>query len=442
MAYTHTTWATLKDQLAARLHDPTKTFWLDQELSMYLSEALHVFGALSSFWRDRGTFATVNGTAFYTLQTTLSLLCAYTITNRDIVNELQYHLLEPANDWTTTTWAGTSQFTMDDFVQAVQRRRNQFLADTGCTLTYQVISQSPPPIGRVNIPSNTIAVRRVTWIDLLGNYHHLWMDDELALTSYSNDWNLAPQTPYAYSILGTPPVQLQLAPPPIDAGSLGIVTVATGADLAITSSTALGIPDNWAWVVKWGALSDLLSKDGPAYDPARAAWCEKRYQLGVQLASEIPCIVGCQLNGVNVIPDSLHNLDAMYADWESTTGSPTDVAIAGHNLLAIHLRPNGVYSVTLDVVCNAPVPLNDISYVQIGREQLDSIIDYAEHLAMFKVAGPEFTATETQATNFLRQAAAFDSRLSASTRSLFATLNQSKRESQDRPYKEVNNVQS
>jgi hypothetical protein len=62
--------------------------------------------------------------------------------------------------------------------------------------------------------------------------------------------------------------------------------------------------------------------------------------------------------------------------WNLVAINPTDV--------------NGPYSVQLDVVKNAPVPILLTDQIQIGREEVDAILSYAQHLAAFKQAGQEF----------------------------------------------------
>lgn len=430
MAYTHTTWAQLDAALAARLHDPTGVYWLQAERRIYLTEALRVFSALSAFWRERGTFDTVANVAFYDLPTQIPALLGYTVTDIDVVTEIQYHLLEPA----AIPWAGTEQFSIADLQAAVERRRNLFLVDTGMILTQSTVAMPPPPIGRVTLPDNVIDVRRILWKDVNNVVYHLWREDELALNASDYTWAIDPGTPYAYSVLGPPPLQVQIAAVPLDAGTIGMISVNTGAALDVTTGVILGIPDDWCWVVKWGALADLLGKDGPAADPERAAWCEKRYQAGVKLAQEVACIVQAQLQGVNLFPDSLNNTDAAYYNWQNdAAAAPSDIAIAGYNLVGVRPIPDGIYSLTFDVIRRAPIPAVGGTQVQIGREQLDGILDYAEHLAMFKVGGPEFSATERQATNFMLQASTYNRRMAAAARYIFEVADYSRKESKQRP---------
>jgi plastocyanin len=70
---------------------------------------------------------------------------------------------------------------------------------------------------------------------------------------------------------------------PIANGTIGLLYVQLAATLT-GAGVAMTIPDDWTPYVLWGALTDLFSHDGPAYDPLRAKYCEQRYQEGVELA--------------------------------------------------------------------------------------------------------------------------------------------------------------
>ncbi len=123
----------------------------------------------------------------------------------------------------------------------------------------------------------------------------------------------------------------------------------------------------------------------------------------------------------------------MGATWQNILGTPTDIAIEGTNLVWLYPVPNDVLSLTFDVVRRTPIPLNDNDLVQIGREQLDMLIDYAEHLALFKVGGAEWMVTQRQADNFLQQSISYNRRISAAARYVITAKDQSQREQSVRP---------
>ena len=55
-----------------------------------------------------------------------------TLTDSYLYEVAQYHLLEPPTG--NGTWTGTSQFSLADFTQALQRRRDQILQATDCNV--------------------------------------------------------------------------------------------------------------------------------------------------------------------------------------------------------------------------------------------------------------------------------------------------------------------
>ena len=448
MPYSHTTFSDLKTYLSQKLGDTAKTFWVDAELGIYINEALRTFGLLTGFWRDRGTINSVASTAFYditTLQNGSSQnLLAYSVTDRNLIEIIQYHFLESASS--QSSWTGTEMFTLNDLRYAIQRRRDQFLADTGIVVTRSVITVVSPAIGRETLTDSIMDVRRAAWVGAspLNYYVPLWREDERMLTAAGATWNTNSNTPEAYSIMAPPPLQLQLAPPPVATGQLELLTVNSGAALnPASSATILGIPDDLTPGVKWGAMADLLSKDGPARDPIRAAFCEQRYQQYVQLARLLPVVIHAEINGVSTIPITLQELESSTPNWENiqtTLDHPaTDLAICAPNMIALSPVPFDVNtSITLDVVRRTTVLVNDIDPVQIGREQLEALLDYAEHLALFKVGGMEWQSTQIQAESFLVESTTYNQRVSAMARAVVSSSEQSQREKQDTPRRKSN----
>lgn len=433
MAYNHTTWTQLKTNLSQRLGDTSENFWVEDEIEIYLSESLRTFGILSAFWRERGTVALTAGQYFFDLTTALSgSLLTSTITDRDLIEQIQYALLESTS--TQTSWPGTSQFTYNDIVNAITQYRNQFLSDTGIIVTRSTDSVvAPLDSGRIELSQSILDVRRAAWVGLSPQayYSLLWREDERALTLANSNWADSEGTPTAYSVMSTPPLQIQLAPPPITNGTLDLITVNVGPTLdPANSATALGIPDDLTPAIKWGALSYLLSIDGQARDTSRAEFCAKRYQQYVELARLLSSIVHCELNGVSTIPDTLYSLDCGVPNWQDQTGVPNYIAMAGWNMFGVYPVPDSLtaYSATFDVVKKTPIPTADGDYVQISQDLIDAVLEYAVHLALFKVGGYEWASTFKLADEFLLQAITYNQRLSASARYIITPKESGQRE--------------
>lgn len=416
--YSYETFAQLKAQLAARLHDTSKVFWTDTELAAILQETFRTFSLLTWHWREQGTFNTIPGTEMYDIATELSSRLGHTLTDRNLINDIQYHFQEdPTADW-AAGWAGTAMFSMDDVAHCLQKRRNKFLADTGCYITRTVADSGGPIGGRIVLADNIIDVRRVAR-DNSGVMTNLWRVNEEELTAFDTSWAApAAQDPTEYSVMATPPLTVQLSPAPLAAATLDMLTVSAGSDFTpAVAATVVGVPDDMAWIVKWGAMADLLLKDGPARDPERAKYCEERYQHGVALARLATPIVQARIGSLPLTVCALAELDAYSPGWQSHTAAlPTTLATAGMNYIALDPPPNVGVAVYLDVVQNAPVPSDDADLVQIGREMVSTILDYAVHLAMFKVGGGEWQATTQLMEQFLLMCGNYNKRMEAASR--------------------------
>jgi hypothetical protein len=330
-------------------------------------------------------------------------------------------------------------FTYADVSAAVQNRLNQFMSDTGVVVNRSLVTSSSPQIGREVLAQSTIDVRRAAWIGAAPEsyYSRMWRDDERLMTASSTAWSTTPGIPNEYSIMAAPPLEIQLFPPPAASGRMELLTVDSKALDPANTATVLGIPDNLSPAIKWGALADLLGKDGLAADPIRADFCEKRYQQYVQMARMLPVVLHGEIDGLPLIPSTLAEMDAASPNWQNISSSVLqpvmDLVLAAPNLVGLAAVPSTSHSVALDVIRSAPIPASGASYVQAGREQLDMIIDYAEHLALFKCAGGEWHASERQAENFLLQSITYNQRISASVRAAMSSALQSERQKEGVP---------
>ena len=421
MPYTQTTWSSLQSSLQQRLDKPAQ-FYTNSgtypEITLYLKEALRTWNCFANRYRDRLTFNTTSGVAWYNLQTVTPTnpatnFLARTVTDRDLVAEIQLHLLEPA---TPTAWSGTDMFTLADVVGNLQTTRDQFMVDTGVEQLRTVAPLAIPVTGRFDMPQDVIDIRRLEWVSVAGVRSHLWKTDEWASQSYNPGWQSAGPTdpPSTYSTILTHPLGVQLIPYPAVPGQIDSLTVNSGATLNPVTPVLMGIPDDWAWAVKYGAMATLLSQENQARDPERARYCEQRYNDGINLANLAPVIMRAQIDGVDVPVTSIHDLDSNNAGWPNLTpGTPTIVGISQY-ILAVSPPPNaGPHSITVDVLRPAPIPVLGTDFVTLGLEELDAILDYAHHIATFKEQGVEFKATTHQYEEFIRLAATYNDRLNA-----------------------------
>lgn len=407
--YLQITLADALGTLAERLQDPNNVYWSHAELKLYLVEALRTWQAYTSWYRQTAQL-TVNGGSevWYDLAAKLPVAqFGYRVSDRDLASAILYHLLEP--QLVGNAWAGTDQFDLAQLQAALQNRIHRWLSDSGAVLA-RVVQDSGivPPASRALLTPTIIDVRRMAWA--AGTTTTLlWRENEWAMNSFLWRWPAVSGTPRVYSLSVTPPVMVQLAPPPDAGGALDMVVVENGPILNLSSgATLVGIPDDFTWGIKFGALADLLSQDGQAKDLARAAYCEQRYRECVELAKSFPSVVQAWIDGLPVWCGSVSEMDAFANDWESNGKSA--VGLAGRNLMAVS-PPPGTHVVSFDLAANMPVPTADTDYLWVPKDVYHVILDYAQHLASFKMGGDEFFATEQQRTNFIQLAAAYNGRL-------------------------------
>jgi hypothetical protein len=60
-----------------------------------------------------------------------------------------------------------------------------------------------------------------------------------------------------------------------------------------------------------------------------------------------------------------------------------------------------------------PLPVLDVDFLQIGRDDVSPVLDEAQHIAMIKAGGQEFAQTYALHTNFLRHCLLYNSKLKA-----------------------------
>jgi len=404
--------------LALRLQDSTLVHWTGAELTRYLLEAVRTWNAFTATSKDQGSFATVANAPFYDLPTVLPALRGYTLKDRDLITDIQYALMEPASP---TAWTGTLQFGLSDLVTALEHRRDRFLFETGMVVNrFTALFLSPPGSGRIPIDPSIMAIRRLAYQNTLtGDTYPLSRDDEWSLQAFLRTWpsqTTVPATldPQVFSVGVTPPLFLQVAPPLSSPGVLDFLVISrqgvngqSTACLDPNNGTGiyLGVPDDWAWVVKWGALAEILSIQGVSYDPQRAGYCEARWRQGLAMARQASTVLDARIDGQPIQLDGVANFDQFARSWQRTRGTPTQAALAGNNLVALTPIPvNTSHTVLVDLVRNAPVPAAGGDCLGPEGQHLDAVLDYAQHLALFKEGPDQLKISFDLLGRFFRQA--------------------------------------
>jgi hypothetical protein len=435
MPYSYLTFSSAVSILASRLQDPGQIYWSQpSELLNCLIESVRLFNTLTGSYKQKIAFQTTPGVGYYDLPNITDPAAAniasiaYTVTDVEVANNVLASLLEPP--LTSGTWAGTGQFSLSQLQSALQNRLNRFIGETGCRVTQLGVPGPSPPTDIAPLPDGAYDVRRVAWQPPAGSPpttpprlgYPLGRMDEWSEQAYLPAAAQGPTQPYSYSVFGIAPVQIRMIPPPLNPGMMDSLLVLAGPSVNLNPSApvVLGIPDDLSASLKWGVLADLLGTDGPSRDYARAAYCEQRYQEFVSLARIYPSALTADINNITAGIGSVADLDAYQPDWQQSTGQPGFIGMCGRNLACIGLTPDdgtaagnpgSNYGIGLWMTANAPV--SPAGYLQVGRDQIDPVLDYAQHIASFKMGGAEFDGTTRLFQNLIACAKSQNGRLDA-----------------------------
>ena len=386
------TWLTMANavqQLGQRLNvvPSATTLWTPAELEIYITTSLRQMNSLCWQWRQDFQYNDpVN------LWNSLGSLAGSprqrTLFDTDAYIEMQYLLLEPPSG---QVWTGTNQFNISVMSQALQRRRDEMIQYSNCNQVLSAGIPLTPNTIRTELPDNIIDVERVRYIPVTGSPNTLYRDDTIASEFYEAPlYQLQPGTPQTFSLSSEPPLSFQVDVPPAQPGTYEAIVLQSGAPFNPPTPTLIGIPDDFVFVLEFGALADLLGQESESTDHERADYCMKRYQEGLEWMLKTPWVGKANVNNVAVSIDSIYALDQYSVDWDNNPSSFGPVIVAGgiDNIAA----PVG-QGIGCTVLGNAPiVDAETGTFVQISRPMADSMFDLAQARAMFKVAGAEWKA--------------------------------------------------
>jgi hypothetical protein len=198
-------------------------------------------------------------------------------------------------------------------------------------------------------------------------------------------------------ITANAPLVFDVNRPPNQPGKFDLITANAGQSFAPPAATLVGIPDDWTPTLLYGALADVLANSPEGRDSARAKYCLERYEQGRKAMLKLPWLLDASVASISVDTPSYKEMDSWNQNWESR--QPVDdpnIVVGGIDFVA--LAPfASVYGVTvsaiLTVVGNAPIPTADGDFVQLSRDGVDQVLNYAQHVASFKMGGKDFALT-------------------------------------------------
>jgi hypothetical protein len=400
----------MQQTLALRLNDTAQVHWTKAECILYLSEALRLWNCLSSQGEQDWTTtynqpSTPSLPTWQSLGNSLNSLTGFNSTNpryqtlssTDVFTLVQYHLLEPPSG--SGTWTGTTQFSLQDFVNSFQRRLDQLLQLTANNVgPFSTTLSLTPGTNRIQLADSTaqtiLDLRRIRFIPASGqgNPSTLYRDDSLSMEYFTTYFNQTSANPLAWDTIGSP---LQFVT--FDAlanvpNSLDCLAVLSSGNFTPPTAAPLLIPDDYFWVLKFGMMADLLTKETESKDLARAQYCEQRFAEGVRMMMELPWLLQARIDNIPVDTPDFYTADSFDYEWQSNPNAQPAIIRGGIDLFAISptIPASTSVSVTLSLIGNQSIPASDGAFVQIPREVFDVVIDEAEHLAQFKEGGAEF----------------------------------------------------
>lgn len=491
-------WLTLSEsiaQLSARLADPSNIFWTSAECQLYIFRALQQYNVLTNCWKTDFTY---NPTELWnSLGTLAGSPRLRTATDSQSYTLIQLMLLEPPTG--VGTWTGTTQFALSDLVNALQTRRNEMLQISSCNDVLSQNIPLTPNTRRTYLPDTTLDVPRVRYLALQAsptatgsvgnsfitvsdstniaagqtvagtgiaswatvssisgstvnltlpntgavsgvmNFYSpttLYRDDTVALEFFESPlYQLPSGTPQTFQLSSEPPLSFDVDITPNQPGVYEAVTLQSGTTFAPPAATVLGIPNDFAWVLEYGALADLLGREPEATDNGRAAYCLKRYQDGLKLLVNTPWIMLGNVDGVACSVDSLEESDRYSVGWDLNPSNFGPVIVtAGMDFLA---APVG-HSVGITCLGNAPLLDSTNTFLQVSRDGWEQVLNQSQSLASFKQAGAEWMASLELEKQFIMFCSAENSRLKST--GAFADIILQRGQSQERAQNRYNNA--
>lgn len=454
--------------LAARLSN--SSLWVSAELWLYVSEALRHFNALCGQFNSQLALTNANG-AWVNTGTQAGSPRLRSVTDVALYTQMEYMLLEPASGG---TWTGSSQFTLGNLQDALQKRCQEVIQATSCNMAQlspinatptvrsgyaladtvlearrnrfmalmasttgtassgssalTVASAAGAQVGTVvtgtgiaagtfatSVTGSTVGLSLPTTGAVSGTIqfyqpYFLTREDALSFQSFEPSYLQTAGIPMSWAVASEPPLSFDVDLAPNTPGYFDMLALNAGPTFDPPTASLLGLPDDWSMVAMYGALGDVLGQEAEATDRQRGAYCLQRYTQMLEMMKKSNWLTQCIINGIVADTVSLSDMDALAVNWQESNRNLPAVVEAGMDFVA-PLPGNG-QSVTLNLVANAPLLDVTGTYVQVSRDDWDTILNYAHHVASFKMGNQAFEATMPMLKAFYRYCAQFDSRWS------------------------------
>ena len=434
------------------------SIWSQAELWIYLSEALRHFNSLVEQWNTTVAIPNADGQWINT-GTLASSPRLRSVTDVDLYTQMQYMLLEPASGG---TWTGSSQFTLQNLQWSLQKRVQEVIQATSCNMAQLAPINATPGVrngyaladtvleprrnrfmalmatttgtalsgsSTVNVASAagivngqaisgtgiqsgtfvtglsgaTVSLSLPTSGAVTGTVQFfqpylLTREDVLSFQSFEPGYLQTVGFPQSWSVSSEPPLSFDVDLAPNTPGYFDMLALNAGPTFAPPTPSLLGVPDDWAWLPMYGALADVLGQEAESTDQQRAAYCLTRYTEGLEMMKKSNWLLQTLINGQVSKVTALADMDALAVNWEESQSNLPAVIEAGMDFIA-PVPGNGT-SLAVTLVGNAPLLDPTGTYVQVARDDWQTILDYSQHAACFKLGNDAFQATMPMLKSF------------------------------------------
>lgn len=210
----------------------------------------------------------------------------YSVRVAELLEEIQYHLLETTIDG-GVTW---QYYTFNEVLNYLRERISRFLMETGLVRDRTTLTLSAGTAD-YNLDSTLTDLFRV-YLEENGSLPRVdkWMMDHS-----DPSWEGNSGTPRYFIEDPLDPLSVKVSPTPTSSATVSYTYVKqTPFDDAPEPSISgvntsfvlfpIRVPAIFCWAIKYGVMADMWKREGEGNDPSRAAYSEQRYRDGVDLA--------------------------------------------------------------------------------------------------------------------------------------------------------------
>ena len=418
------------------------SFWLSTELWGKITEALRHWNGLCEQWNQTLAVTNANGQWINT-GTLAGSPRLRSVTDMDLYSSMCYTLLEP--QLSAGSWAGSTQFTLQQLQWSLLKRCQETIQQSSCNLSLLPSINATPGVRTAYVlPDTALEARRNRFFQLVlstaatggagasqvivasatgvqngqvisgtglqaGTFvtgvsgisvnlslptsgavagtvqffqpYLLTREDPLSFQSFEPSHLQTVGTPQSWAVVGEPPLSFWVDIAPNTPGYFEMLALNAGPTFAPPAASLLGLPDDWSMVPMYGALADVLAQEAESTDMQRSAYCLERYNDMRAMMQQSNWLLQAPANGVVTPVTALADMDTLGVNWQQSLRNLPAIIVAGMDFFA---PVPGSQSLAVTVVGNAPLLDSTGVYVQVSRDDWQSILDYAQHVAMLK----------------------------------------------------------